>query len=180
MSFMIRRKFDKIKNKLSINFDRFRKHWKILNKFKRAWTKLQLFTNQRISTNVVIVLWTNRTRLDFEHWKFENDRRVELNQSSNVEFYVWAELNILFLFERIDRVRVLVRRIKSNTIVWSTNWIEQTYLFVEHSIWISVHNQISNWAINLRIESRILFDELIWVIRFCLSSSLELARMLWF
>jgi hypothetical protein len=67
MSLMIRRKCDKITHKLSTSFDRFRTHKKISNELKRAWTKLQLFTNQRFSTNVVIVSWTNQTRFDLEH-----------------------------------------------------------------------------------------------------------------
>jgi hypothetical protein len=56
MSLMIRREWDKITHKLNTNFDRFRTHKKISDEFKRAWTKLQLFTNQWFSTNIVLVL----------------------------------------------------------------------------------------------------------------------------
>ncbi len=66
------------------------------------------------------------------------------------------------LAERVDRVRVFVRRIESNTAFRSTNWIEQAYLFVEHSTRISAHTKISGWAANPKVEPRILFDGLDW------------------
>ncbi len=79
MSLMIRRKCDKITHKLSTNLDRFRTHREISDEFKRAWAKLQLFTNQRFSTNVVLVSWANRTRFDFEQWKFHRQRKKKIN-----------------------------------------------------------------------------------------------------
>jgi hypothetical protein len=79
MSLMIRRKCDKITHKLSTNFDQSRIHKKILNEFKRVWAKLQLFTNQRFSTNVVLVSWANQTRFDHEQWKFHRQRKKKIN-----------------------------------------------------------------------------------------------------
>jgi hypothetical protein len=81
MSLMIRRECDKLTHKLSTSLDRLRTHKKISDEFKRAWAKLQLFTNQRFSTNVVIVSWTNQTRLDFEHWKFHRQRKKNKRSS---------------------------------------------------------------------------------------------------
>jgi hypothetical protein len=76
---MIRRKCDKITHKLSTNSDRSRTHREISNEFKRAWAKLQLFTNQRSSTNIVFVSWTNQTRFNFEQWKFHRQRKKKIN-----------------------------------------------------------------------------------------------------
>ncbi len=66
------------------------------------------------------------------------------------------------LAERIDRIRVFVRRVGSNTAFRPTNWIGQAYLFVEHSTRISAHTKISDWAANSRVGPRILSDELDW------------------
>ncbi len=79
MSLMIRKECDKITHKLSTNFDRFRIHKETSDEFKRAWAELQLFTNQRSSTNVVLVSWANQTRLDFEQWKFHRQRKKKIN-----------------------------------------------------------------------------------------------------
>jgi hypothetical protein len=51
-----------------------------------------------------------------------------------------------FLSERVERVEVFVWANYSSSHFCSTNWIEQTYLSVEHSIRISTHTKISNWA----------------------------------
>jgi hypothetical protein len=79
MSLMIRRKCDKITHKLSTNLDRSRIHKEISNEFKRAWAELQLFTNQRSSTNVVLVSWANQTRLDLQQWKFHRQRKKKID-----------------------------------------------------------------------------------------------------
>ncbi len=79
LSLMIRKECDKITHKLSTSFDRSRTHKKISNEFKRAWTNLQLCTNQRSSTNVVFVSWANQTRLDLEQWKFYSQRKKKIN-----------------------------------------------------------------------------------------------------
>ncbi len=76
---MIRRECDKITHKLSTNSDRSRTHREISDEFKRAWTKLQLFTNQRSSTNVVLVSWANQTRLNLEQWKFHRQRKMKID-----------------------------------------------------------------------------------------------------
>jgi hypothetical protein len=81
MSLMIRRECDKITHKFSTSLDRFRTHKEISNEFKRAWTKSQLFTNQRSSTNVVFVSWTNQTRFDLEQWKFHRQRKKKIDAS---------------------------------------------------------------------------------------------------
>jgi hypothetical protein len=75
MSLMIRKECDKITHKLSTNLDRSRTHKEISDEFKRAWAKLQLFTNQRSLTNIVLVSWANQARLDLEHWKFHRQRK---------------------------------------------------------------------------------------------------------
>ncbi len=75
MSLMIRRECDKITHKLSTSLDRFCTHREISDKLKRAWAKLQLFTNQRSSTNVVFISWANQTRFDLEHWKFLRQKK---------------------------------------------------------------------------------------------------------
>ncbi len=79
MSLMIRRKCDKITHKLSTSSDRLRIHREISDEFKRAWAKLQLFTNQRFSTNVVFVSWANQTRFNLEQWKFHRQRKKKIN-----------------------------------------------------------------------------------------------------
>ncbi len=79
MSLMIRRECDKITHKLSMSLDRSRTHREISDEFKRAWAKLQLFTNQRFSTNIVFVSWTNQTRFNFEQWKFHRQRKKKIN-----------------------------------------------------------------------------------------------------
>ncbi len=79
MSLMIRRECDKITHKLSTSFNRFRIHREISDEFNRAWAELQLFTNQRSSTNVVLVSWANQTRLVFEQWKFHRQRKKKVN-----------------------------------------------------------------------------------------------------
>ncbi len=66
------------------------------------------------------------------------------------------------LSERVERVRVFVRRVESNTAFRPTNWIGQAYLFVEHPTRISAHTKISGWAANPRVGPRILFDGLNW------------------
>jgi hypothetical protein len=94
-----------------------------------------------------------------------------------------------FLSGRVGRVEVFVRASYSSSDFCSTNWIGQTYLFVEHSIRISAHTKCSDWVINLRIDHRILFDELNWTSnsvrridlsdQSCSSPSSELARVSW-
>ncbi len=79
MSLMIRRECDKITHKLSTSFDWSRTHREISDECKRAWAKLQLFTNQRSSTNVVLVSWANQTRFDLEQWKFHRQRKKKIN-----------------------------------------------------------------------------------------------------
>ncbi len=79
MSMMIRRECDKITHKLSTNSDRFRTYREISDEFKRAWAKLQLFTNQRSSTNVVFVSWANQTRFNLEQWKFHRQRKRKID-----------------------------------------------------------------------------------------------------
>jgi hypothetical protein len=79
MSLMIRRKCDKITHKLNTSLERSRTHKKISDEFKRAWAKLQLFTNQRFSTNVVFISWANQTRLDLEQWKFPRQRKTKID-----------------------------------------------------------------------------------------------------
>ncbi len=79
MSLMICRECDKITHKLSTSLDRSRIHREISDEFKRAWAELQLFTNQRSSTNVVFVSWANQTRFDFEQWKFHRQRKKKID-----------------------------------------------------------------------------------------------------
>jgi hypothetical protein len=79
MSLMIRRECDKITHKLSTNLDRSCTHREITDELKRAWAKLQLFTNQRSSTNDVLVSWTNQTQFDLEHWKLHRQRKKKID-----------------------------------------------------------------------------------------------------
>jgi hypothetical protein len=75
MSSIIRKKCDKITNKLSANQNRSQMHQKISSELKQTRTKQQLFINQRFSTNVVFVSWANHARSDIEHKKFHRQRK---------------------------------------------------------------------------------------------------------
>jgi hypothetical protein len=95
-----------------------------------------------------------------------------------------------FLSERVERIEVFVRASYSSSNFCSTNWIEQTYLFVEHSTRISAHTKISSWALKSWVEQSSLPDEQSWasnfvrriglIIKFCSSPSTELAWVFWF
>ncbi len=101
------------------------------------------------------------------------------------------ELNELeILFERIKRVRVLVRRIKSNRHTCSSNWIEQEFLFARtfnsSLLYESIFElsaqltnrtivlRFSNWVRTLSSVRRVdLSDQILF------NPSPELARMSW-
>jgi hypothetical protein len=109
-------------------------------------------------------------------------------------------LELELLFNEMNRTNIFVRANYSSSNFCPTNWIEKTYLFVEHSTRISIYTKISSWASNRELNSRfcskswakqaILFDELNWIsnyvrqidlsIKFCSSSSFELVRVFWF
>ncbi len=130
-------------------------------------------------TRVIVELsWTRARAFNS---RFEQDWTYSSRPSESNE--------LEFLSERIERIEIFVRTNYSSSNFCSTNWIEQTYLFVEHSIRISNHTKISSWIINCRIERSILFYELSWTSNFvrridlsdqsCSSPSSELARMFW-
>jgi hypothetical protein len=103
-----------------------------------------------------------------------NKVNVELNWIRARMFYSRFEQNwtyssrssesneLRFLFERITRARIFVLRVESNMRFCLTSWIEQTYLFVEHSTRVLIHTKISSWAFKSWIEQSFLFDELNW------------------
>jgi hypothetical protein len=107
-----------------------------------------------------------------------------------MHFFCSGGLNELeILFDELNRCISSVRASWTNSDSCSTNWMKQTYLFVEHSIRISTPTKSSSWKINSRIDHQILFDELNWTNnsvrrinlsdQICSSPSSELARMLW-
>jgi hypothetical protein len=93
------------------------------------------------------------------------------------------------LSERVGRVGVFVRAGYSDSDFCPTDWIGQAYLFVVHSIRISAHTKISDWALKPWVGQSILPDELSWTsnfvrrvglgIKFCSSPSSGLARVSW-
>ncbi len=119
MSLMIRRKCDKITHKLSTSLDRSRTHRKISDEFKRAWAKLQLFTNQRSSTNVVFVSWVNQTRFDLEHWKFHRQRKKKITFiRSSIESRNERSIATLCLRRFRFRQKTSTKKVCNCTINW--------------------------------------------------------------
>jgi hypothetical protein len=147
--------------------------------FHSKWYKKEKSTRFNLVARVVVGLdWTRARAFNS---RFGQDWTYSSRPSESNE--------LRFLSERIERVEVFVRANYSSSDFCSTNWIEQTYLFVEHSIRISIHTKCSNWMINSKIDHRILFDELSWtsnpVRRIdlndqpCSSPSSGLARVSW-